>query len=95
MPEYTIDELVMHHHFVLAEWVAEFVLHAYMELAWSRGKTAELVLAVKDKHPAMSHIMGGAWRLLHAWSSAEPADLHPPMPFKLSRAMVAMAIAWD
>ena len=75
VPEYTVDDLVMYHHFVLAEWVAEFVLHAYMELAWSRGKTAELVLAIKDRHPAMSQVMGGAWRRLQAWSSAEPAVL--------------------
>ena len=94
VPTYTVDELALDHHTVLGEWVAEFVMHAYMELGWSRGRTAETVLAVRDAHPNMAREMGGAWRRLNAWSAAEPPDLHPPMPYKLLRAMVATTIAW-
>ena len=92
--DYTVTELADDYHSILGEWVAEFVMHAYLELGWSRGKTSETVLAVRDKHPNMAQKMGAAWRRIQAWSAAEPPDLHPPIPYMLLRAMVATALAW-
>ena len=91
---HTIDHLAREHSSVLVEWVAEFVLYCYTELGWSRTRTAEAVLAVTDRHPAIRQMLGGAWRLLRAWAITEPTDLHPPCPLRLLQAMVVSAIAW-
>ena len=55
---YTIDHLAREHSSILVEWVAEFVLYCYTELGWSRTRTAEAVLAVTDRHPAIRQMLG-------------------------------------
>jgi len=92
LPAFSVDSLAREYPSILSEWVAEFVTHCYLE-GWGRTRTAEALLAIMDRHGALRQSLGAAWRLMRSWQLSEPADLHPPCPMKLLKAMVVTALA--
>ena len=94
LPNFGVEELVLHHGGLFGQWCEEFVIQAYVE-GWSRTKAANAVLSVMDQHGICRTNLGLAWAALRTWEGLEPPRLHPPMPWKLLKAMVVCALAWQ
>ena len=93
VPDYSLDVLARKFQATLCEWIAEYVVHVYME-GWSRTQAAEMLLSIMDRHGHLRQSLGAAWRLLKSWQVSEPAELHPPCPIVLLKAMVVSSLAW-
>jgi hypothetical protein len=91
LPE--IREVARRSPIVVVEWLEEYGKHLY-ESNSSRRNYAETINVVQQLFPYLKPMMAGPWQLMTTWESLHPSQIHPPLPFPLLQAMVAVAVSW-
>eukprot|EP00435_Cladocopium_sp_Y103_P037725 s865_g10.t1 len=91
LPE--LKEVARNSPIVVVEWLEEYGKHLY-EINASRRNFAETINMVQQLFPYLRPMLAGPWQLVTTWESLHPSQLHPPLPFPLLQAMVAVAVSW-
>ena len=75
------------------------VLATYGQVLWDRESPQsylpELLNAIRKLHPSIGGRLKGAWDVRTAWQLLEPGNNKAPVPEKLCRAAIAVAITWQ
>ena len=75
------------------------LLACYGQHLWDSGAPQshlpEVLNAVRKLHPALAGRLKGAWDVRTAWQHLEPGENRAPVPEKLARALVAVALSWE
>lgn len=94
LPEWGLEDLARNFPSHLSEWLAEYISWLYSQ-GRSRRDAAETLNSLVQQFGWLRPQLHQPWSLIRTWENLEPVKHHPPLPFKVLRAMLAVCIAWD